>query len=82
MSEPQARAPYGVLVLHGLTSSLASVTPNDGRTWLPSDGCGSIDDHQTVGGGPYAGHPRKLGTYPHAIYYCAHSGTDAFCSRT
>ncbi len=27
MSEPQARAPYGVLVLHGLTSSLASVTP-------------------------------------------------------
>ena len=46
MSEPARAQPYGVLVLHGLTSSLASVTPVADRLaqpegeWAPFDRSG------------------------------------------
>src|SRR3954452_13830841 len=53
--------------------SKAMFTEDDGATWLPSQGCGigTVVDHQTMGGGPFAG-VLKGGTplYPNAVYYC------------
>ena len=76
----------GLLVLTA-GCSLSSVSDNDGDTWIPSQGCGLISgaDHQTVGGGRY--HDLPAGpvinpVYPNAVYYCAQSGVDAYCSRS
>ncbi|HEX8774401.1 MAG TPA: Calx-beta domain-containing protein [Pyrinomonadaceae bacterium] len=72
------------------TTSLASVTDNDGDTWIPSEG-GSLHsgiDHQSLGAGPYhtlAGglpFPKPPGSYPHAFYYCSQESAAASCSRS
>ena len=73
----------------GLTAgcSLSAVTSDDGTTWIPSEGCGppSGADHESVGGGRYHDLPAGPFTnpvYPNAVYYCAQSGVDAYCSRS
>ncbi|HUR14320.1 MAG TPA: sialidase family protein [Mycobacteriales bacterium] len=41
---------------------------------IPSQGCGTVVngvDHQTFGGGRFPENVTPLGTYPHAVYYCA-----------
>ena len=71
-----------------------SYTPNDGQTWVPTQGSGIASgvDHQTIGGGKYAA-PLDLNPpspiYPHAVYYCSQEGVAppgmgpaAFCSRS
>jgi hypothetical protein len=67
--------------------SLSSVSDNDGVTWVPDQGCGvhGAEDHQTVGGGPFA--PPLTSppapAYQDAVYYCSQdfaNGTAAFCS--
>lgn len=70
--------------LNGVTSEL-SLTDDDANTWFPTQGSGQPAgvDHQTVGGGPYAGAgPAVSTTYPHAIYYCSQDVVTAFCSRS
>jgi hypothetical protein len=70
--------------LNGVTSEL-SFTDDDADTWFPTQGSGQPAgvDHQTVGGGPYAGPgPATRTTYPHAIYYCSQDIATAFCSRS
>jgi hypothetical protein len=69
------------------TTSLASLTDDDGGTWLPSEGGpgnGGVD-HQTFGGGPYAApltrDPNGL-IYPDAIYYCSQDLVAALCARS
>jgi hypothetical protein len=64
--------------------SLAAVTDSDGALWVPSKGCGigAFDDHQSVGGGPYAGAVPALSLYGRAVYYCAHTGATGYCSRS
>jgi hypothetical protein len=65
------------------TTSLASVTDDDGATWLPSEG-GPLNggvDHQTIGFGPY--HAPLVGTvYPNAAYYCSQDLVAALCARS
>jgi hypothetical protein len=72
------------------TTSLASVTDNDGDTWIPSEG-GSLHsgiDHQSLGAGPYhtlpggIPFPKVPGSYPHAFYYCSQENAAASCSRS
>jgi hypothetical protein len=70
--------------LNGVTSEL-SFTDDDANTWFPTQGSGQPAgvDHQTVGGGPYAGAGLAARTsYPHAIYYCSQDIATAFCSRS
>jgi hypothetical protein len=63
-----------------LACSKAAITDTDGASWLPSEGCGAGTgiDHQTIGGGPFAG-VLKGGTplYPNAVYYCTQDGVVA-----
>jgi hypothetical protein len=67
--------------------SLSEFTDDDGTTWIPDQGCGpnAVEDHQTVGGGPFhapiPGPPAPA--YADAVYYCSQDfvqGTTAFCS--
>src|SRR5436190_3809076 len=55
-----------------LACSKAMFTDDDGGTWLPSQGCGigTGIDHQTIGGGPFAGLLHSNPVYPDAVYYC------------
>src|SRR4051795_5578424 len=60
-----------------LACSKAVFTDDDGATWLPSQGCGvgTGIDHQTIGGGPYAGVLQGANpVYPNAVYYCTQDG--------
>ncbi|MFN2582586.1 MAG: sialidase family protein, partial [Candidatus Dormibacteria bacterium] len=61
-----------------LLCSLSEVTPDDGATWLPSNGCAQngSEDHQSVGGGPFHTPVPTLPSpaYPHAVYYCNQDG--------
>ncbi|MBI2382463.1 MAG: exo-alpha-sialidase [Gammaproteobacteria bacterium] len=76
-------------VLFSTGCSLSSVTDDDGKTWVPAEGCGppAGADHQGIGGGPYA---PPLAPLPplnqNAVYYCAQAvGVvlgDATCSRS
>jgi hypothetical protein len=64
--------------------SLMSYTDDDGANWTPSPlgcGIGTVADHQTVGGGPFAA-PLTGGTalYPNAVYYCAQGLVVATCA--
>lgn len=81
---PAAAHGLGVLTA---ACSLSSTTMDDGETWIPSEGCGTVSgaDHQGIGGGRYAAPlTRPYGTpvYPHAVYYCAQSGVTAYCNRS
>src|SRR3954451_18167500 len=60
-----------------LACSKAMITDDDGANWTPSSGCGvgTGIDHQTIGGGPFAGVlSGGAPTYPHAVYYCTQDG--------
>lgn len=64
---------------------LLAYTEDAGRTWKDSPmGCGpgAVADHQSVGVGPFrAGAPvGRRGTYPNAVYYCAHDNLTANCA--
>jgi Calx-beta domain len=72
------------------TTSLSSVSDNDGDTWIPSQGGGLTSgvDHQSIGAGPYHNlpggipFPKPPGAYPHAVYYCSQDIGAAFCTRS
>src|SRR3954453_21993934 len=68
-----------------LACSKAAITDDDGATWLPSQGCGlgTGIDHQTVGGGPFAGALHGANPiYPNAVYYCTQLGAGAAVCAT
>jgi hypothetical protein len=69
-----------------LACSKAMSTDDDGGTWLPSQGCGigTVVDHQTIGGGPFAGPVRGADpVYPNAVYYCTQDGFEfAHCATS
>lgn len=70
-----------------LACSKASFTDDDGRSYTPSEGCGAgtVFDHQTLGGGPYAPGPGvdvARGIYPNAVYYCAQASLAASCATS
>ncbi len=58
-----------------LACSASAYSDDDFATQvIPSQGCGSVVngvDHQTFGGGKFPEGVTPLGTYPHAVYYCA-----------
>lgn len=69
--------------------SFMAFTDNDGSSWTPGQGCGvpAGADHETVGGGPYAGgvlpvNVQTQGLYPDAVYYCSQDIFTAFCARS
>jgi hypothetical protein len=59
-------------------------------TWTRSlTGPGQVHgvDNQSIAAGPYPNNTkpstaRSDANYPHALYYCSHSGVNAFCSRS
>ncbi|MBK5305305.1 MAG: exo-alpha-sialidase [Frankiaceae bacterium] len=68
-----------------LACSLTSFSDDAGATWTPSQGCGpdTMVDHQTIGGGPYAGAlAGQNPVYPNAVYYCAQNGFSGTCARS
>src|SRR3954464_1620070 len=68
-----------------LACSKAALTDDDGASWLPSQGCGigTGIDHQTVGGGPFAGALHGANPiYPNAVYYCTQLGAGAAVCAT
>jgi len=72
--------------LAGATSLLA-YSDDEGKTFTQGTGSGFTTsfDHQSLGGGPYAGTPpvTKLpGSYPDATYYCAQADVKASCARS
>lgn len=62
----------------------------DSTTWVRSQtGPGEVHgvDNQSIAAGPYPNNQkpstaRSDANYPHALYYCSHSGVNAFCSRS
>ncbi|HEX8138617.1 MAG TPA: Calx-beta domain-containing protein [Pyrinomonadaceae bacterium] len=72
------------------TTSLSSVSDNDGDTWVPSQGGGLTSgiDHQGIGAGPYhtlpggLPFPKAPGSYPNAVYYCSQDVGAANCTRS
>ncbi len=67
--------------------SLSAFSDDDGATWTEVPlgcGAGSFVDHQTVGTGPFVkgGALRPVGSYPHAVYYCAQDIVSAKCSTS
>ncbi len=88
---PLGRSFSGQLTLLSPTCK-TSYTPDDGLTWVPTQGSGLASgvDHQSIGGGPFAPPlnitpPSPL--YPHAVYYCSqegvpNTGPPSFCSRS
>lgn len=70
-----------------LACSLMAFSDDAGKTYTPTQGCGPgvLLDHQTVGGGPYAGgKPPTAGLtgYQDAVYYCAQNGFSGTCARS
>src|SRR3954451_11455651 len=68
-----------------LACSKAAITDDDGASWLPSQGCGigTGIDHQTIGGGPFAGALRGANpVYPNAVYYCTQLGVETASCAT
>jgi hypothetical protein len=69
------------------TTSLAAFTDDDGANWTPSEG-GPLNggvDHQTIGGGPFAGALKRAPNgvlYPNAVYYCSQDIVAALCARS
>ncbi|MFN2455015.1 MAG: PKD domain-containing protein [Pyrinomonadaceae bacterium] len=64
------------------TTSLSSLTDDDGRTWVPNQGGGIASgiDHQTIGAGPYHAPLPANPTYPNAVYYCSQDAVNALCA--
>lgn len=58
-----------------LACSLFAFSDDDGASWVQHPvGCGANagQDHQTVGGGPFAGSASGA-SYPHSVYYCSNA---------
>jgi hypothetical protein len=72
------------LIVNPVINSLSCFTDDDGNNWTPNQGGGPGQgvDHQTIGGGPYAGPAPATSTYPHAVYYCSQDIADATCARS
>jgi hypothetical protein len=72
------------------TSYMAHNDRQESTTWTRSlTGPGEIHgvDNQSIAVGPYPNNQkpstaRSDANYPHAMYYCSHSGANAFCSRS
>jgi hypothetical protein len=76
-------------------AAIFAFSDNDGASWTSVEPpiTGPAFDHETVGGGPWAGGPPPtagLTPYPRALYYCAHvgevgdfvGGVAALCARS
>ena len=67
-----------------LACSLVAFTDNDGASWTQNPvgcGAGTLADHQTVGGGPFASGSTGTGVgYRDATYYCAQAIASAQCA--
>jgi hypothetical protein len=66
-------------------AALTCYTDDDGDTWTTTTGSGinSGVDHQTIGGGPFAGNGLgALTGYPDAVYYCSQDIADALCASS
>jgi hypothetical protein len=78
----QGRTIVSQLTLTGSLSEFTDTAGDGANAWTPSQGgFVSGDDHQSVGGGPYAIVPVNP-VYPNAIYYCSQASVTAFCSRS
>lgn len=85
---------FAIDLIGGQGNSLAAFSDTDGNSWLPggTGGPGAGPDHETIGGGPYAGTPPPTATYPaitapgakkNAVYYCSQNiVAEAQCSRS
>jgi hypothetical protein len=97
MTVDQHRLPDGsvndrvwIAQLLAATSYMAYNDRGDNTTWTRSlTGPGEIHgvDNQSIAAGPYPNNQkpstaRADANYPHALYYCSHSGVNAFCSRS
>jgi hypothetical protein len=84
-------------LIGGQGNSLGSFSDVDGNSYVPPNGgpggtggAGQGPDHETLGGGPYAGTPPATASYPAtagttktAIYYCSQNiVAEAQCSRS
>ncbi|HET7682866.1 MAG TPA: hypothetical protein VFK34_04280, partial [Marmoricola sp.] len=69
-----------------LACSLFSFSDDAGQSWQPGQGCGvgTVLDHQTVGGGPFAAGAALQATtsYPDAVYYCAQNSYSGGCATS
>ena len=66
--------------------SLMASSDDDGASWSQNPigcGVGTVADHQTVGGGPFAATPTGVGVgYPDITYYCAQAVVSAECAAS
>lgn len=85
---------FAIDLIGGEGNSLGAYSDTDGNSYLPggTGGPGAGPDHETIGGGPYAGTPPPTATYPattapgakkNAVYYCSQNiVAEAQCSRS
>ncbi|HMG06349.1 MAG TPA: PKD domain-containing protein, partial [Chthoniobacterales bacterium] len=86
---------FSIDLLGGEGDSAGAFSDVDGNSYVPPDGGpggtggpGAGPDHETLGGGPYAGTPPVTASYPatgpkNAIYYCSQNiAAEAQCSRS
>ena len=86
---------FSIDLLGGQGDSAGAYSDVDGNSYVPPDGGpggtggpGAGPDHETLGGGPYAGTPPAAASYPatgtkNAIYYCSQDiAAEAQCSRS
>jgi hypothetical protein len=72
------------------SSYMAYNDRQENTSWTRSQtGPGEVHgvDNESIAAGPYPNNQkpstaRSDATYPHALYYCSHSGVNAFCSRS
>jgi len=94
---PPLRTPgrvFAIDLVGGQGNSLGAYSDTDGNSYLPggTGGPGAGPDHETIGGGPYAGTPPANASYPaspapgakrNAVYYCSQNiAAEAQCSRS
>src|SRR3954470_20271866 len=93
LSYPPPHTPgrvFAMDLIGGEGQSFSAFSDDDGGSYLPggNGGPGQGPDHETLGGGPYAGTPPSTASYPstggkHAIYYCSQDiVAEAQCSRS
>ena len=86
---------FSIDLLGGEGDSAGAFSDVDGNSYVPPDGgpggtggAGAGPDHETLGGGPYAGTAPVTATYPatgpkNGIYYCSQNiAAEAQCSRS
>ena len=72
LSYPPPHTPgrvFGLDLIGGQGDSLGAFSDDDGANWTPggNGGAGAGPDHETLGGGPYAGTPPSGASYPSAL---------------